>query len=335
MLWLAVAQAGVPVVSAEALASHARADDCWIALHGEVFDVTDFAPAHPGGPVLLDVCGTDATALFEARPGGEGGPHSDGARGLLDGLRVGVLEGAATPGAAATWRVLDPMRARFGVVAPTGVIVGHQQLHFGFAHHFHFPDTPANNTRLELGWGFFNRADLVLAYSTWSGEAGGQVRFAFLQEDGRRRVGSLDRGAAAPLTVVLVVTGGVRTADEVPDEEKRVFTTQIVVERSVGPVTLTVAPGARFTGVVAPYGSAVVELRPHVTGGLFGEMVVSRLGQRLQYRVSGGVRAYTRAHAFSMWGGTSPSLAPGEQASPIGGAGFGFSISRRFPFPGG
>lgn len=49
------------------VAEHSSRDDCWIVLHGQVFDVTRFLPLHPGGAdVILAVAGTDASDDFDA-----------------------------------------------------------------------------------------------------------------------------------------------------------------------------------------------------------------------------------------------------------------------------
>lgn len=37
-------------VEASELAKHVNADDLWIAVNGEVYDMTEFAHEHPGGP---------------------------------------------------------------------------------------------------------------------------------------------------------------------------------------------------------------------------------------------------------------------------------------------
>ena len=75
------------------VAAHATADDCWLAISGKVYDVTDFIPGHPGKDAILQGCGKDATTLFEERPMGSGTPHSDTARGRLPDFYIGDLAG--------------------------------------------------------------------------------------------------------------------------------------------------------------------------------------------------------------------------------------------------
>lgn len=36
-------------VSTQEMAQHVQADDIWIVVNGKVYDVTEFAPNHPGG----------------------------------------------------------------------------------------------------------------------------------------------------------------------------------------------------------------------------------------------------------------------------------------------
>ncbi|OTB01141.1 hypothetical protein M426DRAFT_75329 [Hypoxylon sp. CI-4A] len=46
---------------------HNTEDNCWIVLHGTVYDITSFLPKHPGGrSVLLQSAGKDASAAFDA-----------------------------------------------------------------------------------------------------------------------------------------------------------------------------------------------------------------------------------------------------------------------------
>ncbi|OGY56964.1 MAG: hypothetical protein A2Y84_00745 [Candidatus Colwellbacteria bacterium RBG_13_48_8] len=74
----------------EEVAQHNSASDCWIAIHGKVYDVTSFIGNHPGGPAILQGCGKDATGLYEKRPGA-GTPHSQNARDLLVSFFIGDL----------------------------------------------------------------------------------------------------------------------------------------------------------------------------------------------------------------------------------------------------
>ncbi|CAK9112673.1 Cytochrome b2 [Durusdinium trenchii] len=54
------------MVSKAELEKHKAADDCWIAINGEVYNVTDFLGDHPGGKkAILMYAGKDATAEFE------------------------------------------------------------------------------------------------------------------------------------------------------------------------------------------------------------------------------------------------------------------------------
>jgi L-lactate dehydrogenase (cytochrome) len=55
----------MPPISAEELASKKSAH--WIAVHGQVIDVSDFLADHPGGAkILANACGRDASEEFDA-----------------------------------------------------------------------------------------------------------------------------------------------------------------------------------------------------------------------------------------------------------------------------
>jgi len=69
------------------VSNHNTGDDCWVAIGGKVYDVTEFLEEHPGGiDEILTVSGSDATQDFE-RVG-----HSEDARKLLEKYYVGELE---------------------------------------------------------------------------------------------------------------------------------------------------------------------------------------------------------------------------------------------------
>lgn len=66
---------------------------CWMVIHDKVYEIPDsFTETHPGGHVIYDGCGTDATTFFETRPQGTGTPHSADARKLLEKYYIGDLK---------------------------------------------------------------------------------------------------------------------------------------------------------------------------------------------------------------------------------------------------
>jgi len=58
---------GRQVVSASELEQHNTPDDCWVAIHGLVYDLTEFADEHPAGAEsITDLAGKDGTEAFSA-----------------------------------------------------------------------------------------------------------------------------------------------------------------------------------------------------------------------------------------------------------------------------
>ena len=74
------------------VANHAVETDCWLAIEGKVYNVTEFVSKHPGGKAILNGCGKDATVLFNTRPTNNRGPHPAQARELLVQYYVGDLQ---------------------------------------------------------------------------------------------------------------------------------------------------------------------------------------------------------------------------------------------------
>ncbi|KAK3136355.1 hypothetical protein QOZ80_5BG0432530 [Eleusine coracana subsp. coracana] len=72
---------------------HASRKDCWVVIHGKVYDVTKFLEDHPGGEdVLLHASATgDATEAFE-----EVG-HSTSAISMMDSYWIGSIDGHMPP----------------------------------------------------------------------------------------------------------------------------------------------------------------------------------------------------------------------------------------------
>ena len=45
---------------------HDKVHDCWLVIHGKVYDVTEWVPHHPGGKLIYDGAGGDCTAVWES-----------------------------------------------------------------------------------------------------------------------------------------------------------------------------------------------------------------------------------------------------------------------------
>lgn len=72
------------------LARHASADDCWMAIGGQVYDLTAYLPKHPADDALmLAWCGKEASEAYRTKTTGRA--HSPRADQLLPPYRIGVL----------------------------------------------------------------------------------------------------------------------------------------------------------------------------------------------------------------------------------------------------
>ncbi len=59
----------------EQVTQHNQATDCWAAIEGNVYDLTDWVNQHPGGAErIVAICGTDATQAFEKQHSGDQRP---------------------------------------------------------------------------------------------------------------------------------------------------------------------------------------------------------------------------------------------------------------------
>lgn len=57
----------VKTISSTELKKHATKESLWVALYGEVYDLTEYTEEHPGGmQAIIDVAGMDGTETFEA-----------------------------------------------------------------------------------------------------------------------------------------------------------------------------------------------------------------------------------------------------------------------------
>ncbi|KAM7260044.1 hypothetical protein ACFE04_015785 [Oxalis oulophora] len=79
------------MISMEEASTHNTLEDCWVVIHGKVYDVSKYLSDHPGGEdVILEATGKDATDEFE-----DAG-HSETARSEMEDYLIGKL-GTASP----------------------------------------------------------------------------------------------------------------------------------------------------------------------------------------------------------------------------------------------
>ncbi|KAJ5782823.1 hypothetical protein N7457_004597 [Penicillium paradoxum] len=77
------------VFESSEVATHKTRDDCWVIIHGKVYDITTYVRDHPGGAdVLIDVAGSDATAAYEDVG------HSEDASEILETYLIGTVKDA-------------------------------------------------------------------------------------------------------------------------------------------------------------------------------------------------------------------------------------------------
>lgn len=56
---------GIKLTAAE-IRKHATAKNCWVVIHGQAYDITNFLPEHPGGQaIILKYAGADATEAYD------------------------------------------------------------------------------------------------------------------------------------------------------------------------------------------------------------------------------------------------------------------------------
>ena len=81
----------LPSYTLAEVAEHTGEDDCWLAIRGNVYDVTGWLSTHPGGKsLLLKHAGGDATVIFAEVE------HSPSAHIWLKDFVVGTLAESAT-----------------------------------------------------------------------------------------------------------------------------------------------------------------------------------------------------------------------------------------------
>ncbi len=76
------------------VASHNTAGDCWMAIHGKVYDVSTYLPNHPSRPEVIERwCGREASEAYDTKTRGR--RHSQEADRQLETYLIGRLTDAA------------------------------------------------------------------------------------------------------------------------------------------------------------------------------------------------------------------------------------------------
>lgn len=86
-----VARPAIAAYTLSDVAKHGRADDCWMAISGKVYDLTAYLSQHPAPPdMIVPWCGKEATVAYHTK--NRGRPHSPYASNLLQQYHIGVLQ---------------------------------------------------------------------------------------------------------------------------------------------------------------------------------------------------------------------------------------------------
>jgi cytochrome b involved in lipid metabolism len=84
----AAASAGASGYTMADVAAHATPADCWSVVTGNVYDLTQWIPQHPGGPGVIEaMCGVDGTAAYNGQHKGSGEVN-----GILATFKISALQ---------------------------------------------------------------------------------------------------------------------------------------------------------------------------------------------------------------------------------------------------
>lgn len=289
------------LVPPEEIALHHTAESCWVVIEGVVYDLTTFLPDHPGGAVLADACGTDATEPFLTRPMGTGTAHSAVARALLGPRVVGVASDAVVSG----WRRQGASR-QVGTL-PAATI------------------TPARRVDLEIGHTIGAEANV------WLGVAHGVKDWFDVSFGHATRTGESDfaiRGhlGAGPLHTSLTLGGGYRFQG-VPEGDGPGTWAEAHVGLRFGEIghqpslELGLVPGIAWlpSSAGAPTRAAAgfgVVVRPLERLSFYAELrapLTSPLLDPADLDWAGGLRFHTWRHSFTLGAQSSYALATLER----------------------
>ena len=87
---LTPAESSLHEYSLKEVSQHKLEKDCWMAIEGQVYDITSYLPDHPSDPeIVLPWCGKEATQAWQTKTVGR--PHSSRANILLQQYLIGKL----------------------------------------------------------------------------------------------------------------------------------------------------------------------------------------------------------------------------------------------------
>jgi cytochrome b involved in lipid metabolism len=83
-----VATSSTDTFTAAQVATHNSAQSCWTIIDGNVYDLTQWIPAHPGGEAaILSICGIDGSSAFHGEH-----DHAQEQEDILTTFQIGVLK---------------------------------------------------------------------------------------------------------------------------------------------------------------------------------------------------------------------------------------------------
>ncbi len=77
--------------SLEEVSLHSTPQDCWMIFDNKVYDITNFISFHPGGNIITEWCGKDATIVFSTKAKDPPIPHSASATTRREQYNIGEL----------------------------------------------------------------------------------------------------------------------------------------------------------------------------------------------------------------------------------------------------
>jgi hypothetical protein len=307
------------------VARHDRPDDCWLVVDGDVYDVTEWVGAHPGGDTIERGCGKDATWFFDHRD--DQGGHSEAARAVLDAYRLGRLgdsvADAPVPAPAPHPHDLNLQRTRLGLT-PTADVGPARSIALRVGHHVSTDADVPSGIALQLGYSA-GAVDVLVTDEQSAGIGGLEVKVRVLDQHGRQE---------APLSVAVVAGGGMGYAAEVPETWAQAVVQRDLLDRRLllrANGTGAVSPGV--AGAARASAGGALEFRPIPVHGVFGEVQVP-VSEPGAVAWAAGLGFYTRQHVFALYASSTPSLHPAVLAGPTEPAlAIGGSLERAFRLP--